>query len=350
MYLQKFAKRVLLGLVGLTLMGCTTGGQRPDTNILRAMNTKNFDIQQSKPLLPANYTFGSGDELIITFMNLPNATSKRYTLQPGDILLVEFQGNEHLNRNLVVGPDGYIIAPYIGEIKAAAKSISALKNKMAKKYADGGFLNGTTLTVSLARFNSRYKEIQKLNTDGRTGYGRTLSVEIDGCIRLPLAGSILASGKTVDEVEQTIQSVYSTFFPSASILIDIKQIRSNVVYLLGYVNRPGRLNMTSPTSVTQAISQAGGFQETAGLDSVVIIRRGPDGKPQYHLCDLNAVLTKGNMTNDILLQRYDVVYVPPSSIHELNKAVQYGIRNMLPLQSNMNAGFTYLYGPASEDN
>jgi hypothetical protein len=69
------------------------------------------------------------------------------------------------------------------------------------------------------------------------------------------------------------------------------------------------------------------------------------------LFDLNAVLTKGDMSGDVLLRRYDVVYVPPSHIHEMNKAVLYGIKNMMPVHStSVNAGFTYLFGPASGSN
>ncbi len=57
------------------------------------------------------------------------------------------------------------------------------------------------------------------------------------------------------------------------------------------------------------------------------------------------------MSGDVLLRRYDVVYVPPSHIHEMNKAVLYGIKNMMPVHStSVNAGFTYLFGPASGSN
>lgn len=348
MCLKRLLRLTSLGLLIFTLAACT-GGQRPSSK-LPVTDSQDFNAQPVTPFIPADYTLGTGDELTITFMSVPGATAKRYTLQPGDILLAEFHGNEHLNRDLIVGSDGYVTAPYIGDVLAAGKQVSALTSELIRKYHDGGFLSGSPLTLSLVRNNSSYKEIQKLNTDGRIGYGRSLRVEMDGHIRLPLAGSVMAAGKTVDEVEETIQKTYSKFFSSAAVLVEVKEIRSNLVYILGYVNLPGMLNMTSPTTVTQAISQAGGFQETAGLDSVVIVRRGPDGKPQYNLFNLNNALTKGDMSNDVMLRRFDVVYVPPSSIHEMNKAIQYGIRNMLPVQTNMNVGFSYLYGPASGNN
>lgn len=351
MYLKRFVRLGLLSIAIITLTACATGGQRPSSNIPKITDSEEFSSRPMKPFIPVDYTLDSGDELTITFMDLPGVTNRRYTLQPGDILLAEFHGNEYLNRDLIVGPDGYIAAPFIGEVVAAGKQVSVLKDEIIKKYSEGGFLNDTHMTFSLVRSNSSYKEIQKLNTDGRVGFGRSVRVEMDGQIRLPLTGSVMAAGKTVDEVEKSIQAIYSSFFSSASILVEVKEIRSNLVYVLGYVNRPGMLNMTSPTTLTQAISQAGGFQETAGLDSVVVVRRGPEGQPDYSLFDLNAVLTKGDMSGDVLLRRYDVVYVPPSTIHEMNKAVLYGIKNMMPVHStSVNAGFTYLFGPASGSN
>ena len=126
--------------------------------------------------------------------------------------------------------------------------------------------------------------------------------------------------------------------------IDLKEIRSNLVYVMGEVNRPGVVNMSAPMTVTQLIALSGGYKDSAGLASVVLIRPDENNHPTGRVLNVEKVLAKGNMGDDLLVQRYDVIYVPPSMIHKLNLTVLFGIRNMMPIQSNADVGFQYLWG------
>lgn len=335
---------LLLFLFLGSLWGCT-GGQRPDRS-LRAVNASG---EVTQAVIAFDYKLGAGDELLLTFLDAVAPTPTPYTLQPGDIMLGEFHSSEYLNRNFVVRPDGFITVPFVGDVLAAGKTVENLRAEVQDRLTRGGFLRDSPVTLSLMSFNVSYKQVQKLNSDGQMGYGRVLTVSVDGKIRLPLVGELVAGGRTVTDVEEDIQQAYSAEYPSSKVLLELKQVRSNLVYLLGYVNRPGAQNMQSPTTVSQAISLAGGFQETAGLDSVVVIHKGSDGKVLARLVNVGNILSKGDLSQDITLQRYDVVYVPPSTIHVLNEGILYGIRNMMPVHTtSVNAGFSYMWGPLNQ--
>ena len=62
-----------------------------------------------------------------------------------------------------------------------------------------------------------------------------------------------------------------------------------------------------------------------------MIRRGADGKPTGHSIDLRQVEHGTEPETDILLQPYDVVYVPKSKIANINLFIQQYIRGLLPI-------------------
>jgi len=83
-------------------------------------------------------------------------------------------------------------------------------------------------------------------------------------------------------------------------------------------------------TVSQAIAQSGGFGYDARKNEVVVIRRNPAGKPLVTVVDMLQVQRGEDMTNDINLMPYDMVYVPKSQIAEVDKWVDQYIRKMLP--------------------
>ena len=169
----------------------------------------------------------------------------------------------------------------------------------------------------------------------------------DGTLTVPLMKPIQVAGRSCTWLQGQIQQTYSNELGNVSVHVDLKEIKSNLAYVLGEVNRPGVINMTAPMTVTQLIALSGGYKDTSGLSSVVLIRPDENNHPTGRLLDIAKVLATGNMGDDVLVHRYDVVYVPPSIIHKLNQMVMFGIRNMMPLQSYGNVCFQYLWGPGS---
>jgi len=112
------------------------------------------------------------------------------------------------------------------------------------------------------------------------------------------------------------------------------------VYVGGEVGTPGLVSMQGRTTVAAAIIRAGGFRETARSDSVILLRQGPDGKPQATKLNVSAVLERGGA--DLDLRPYDVVFVPKSTIAKVDRFIEQYVRQLLPI--SMNAGFSYVVG------
>jgi len=91
---------------------------------------------------------------------------------------------------------------------------------------------------------------------------------------------------------------------------------SQVVYVVGKVNRPGGWAFKEGLTVLQAILDAGGMTRDAVGGKVKILREDGDAGRTQISVDMNAVLEKGDKDQNIPLQASDIVVVPGTSLQE----------------------------------
>jgi len=89
----------------------------------------------------------------------------------------------------------------------------------------------------------------------------------------------------------------------------IPEDTENKFYVLGLVQRPSQYPLKKTTTVTQAISMAGGPQERGALGRTVVVRKNPGGESQTIEVDVAKLLETGDTSKDVLLQPGDVVMV-----------------------------------------
>ena len=68
-----------------------------------------------------------------------------------------------------------------------------------------------------------------------------------------------------------------------------------------------------------------------------MIRRAPGGGPMLRTVDLDALISRGQKSEDVMLQPSDIVFVPRTPIADVDLFVSKYIRGVLPFDSN----FTY---------
>lgn len=134
-------------------------------------------------------------------------------------------------------------------------------------------------------------------------------VRPDGGMSFPLVGDVRASGRTTEELRQTVNERLSKFIPDPAVTIAIKQIGGNRVYVLGKVNRPGEFTFSQPIDVMQALSLAGGATSFAALDDIRILRR-EQGKQTARRFRYSEVERGRELEQNILLKSGDTVVVP----------------------------------------
>lgn len=98
-------------------------------------------------------------------------------------------------------------------------------------------------------------------------------VNSNGMINVPLIGSVMAGGKTVPELEKELAELYADgYLQNPQVTIFIKEYTSQRVTMEGAFEKPGIYPLTGRTSLLQAVAMAGGTDEFADLDAVVVFR------------------------------------------------------------------------------
>lgn len=158
-----------------------------------------------------------------------------------------------------------------------------------------------------------------------------LTVRPDGRITLQLVNDIMAAGRTPAELTAVLTKAYSSELANPKVAVIVRSSVSDKVYVDGEVNRAGMVTLIGPTTVLQSIAQAGGMKDSAKSDEVVVIRKGDDNKVTVLQLNLEDALSGADVSQDIALRPNDIVYVPKSSISNVNTWVDQYIRKNIPL-------------------
>lgn len=156
-----------------------------------------------------------------------------------------------------------------------------------------------------------------------------------GTLVVPLLGSIQVAGKTSADAAELIAESYQrgNFLKSAQVNLLVTQYRSQVVAILGKVNRPGRMVLEGPTSLTQALAWAGGVAPSGS--ERLILTRFTQGKQERTEYDLQQLLNyEAGDTPPVWLKNGDTLYVPNAGRFYLNGEVH--SPGMYPLDRPLN--------------
>lgn len=172
----------------------------------------------------------------------------------------------------------------------------------------------------------------------------TLPVRPDGYISLPLVYELSVAGRTVEEVREELVERCSDELAHPEIAVIVRSFSGYRVHVGGEVDRPGVLELSGPRTVLQAVFEAGGFLPTASPSDVLVVRLGPDGTHELLAANLADVLVGKNDGGNFTLRPYDVVFVPTSTIADVNKWVDQYLRKNIPVS----IGFNYRLNPEDQ--
>lgn len=158
----------------------------------------------------------------------------------------------------------------------------------------------------------------------------SLTVRPDGRITLQLVNDVVAAGLTPAELTRNLTKAYTPELTSPRIAVIVKTSILERVFVDGEVLRAGLVNLVGPTTVLQAISQAGGMKDSAKAGDVLLVRKAEGNSTQVMRLDLKK-LRQGDPSEDILLRPNDIVYVPKSTIANVNTWIDMYIRKNVPL-------------------
>jgi polysaccharide export outer membrane protein len=201
---------------------------------------------------------------------------------------------------------------------------------------------GTLSTLSLPSStvaNTRVGagDILRVTVFGQPDLSAEVGVNDQGVINLPLIGGVEINQLTTSQIAKKIANTFreKQFLKNPEVSVEVVQLRSQMVSILGEVSQPGRYPIPGQLSVLELLATAGGL--TADADNnVIVLRRSPDASNGEIRIPIRLGETTANDRSplDVNLNNGDVVYVnkkPLFYIHgEVNRPGAY------PMEADMN--------------
>ena len=200
---------------------------------------------------------------------------------------------------------------------ACALGACASGPRVASAAATGGDLPAPDTTTSSGAYEGATdyriggQDLISVSVFGVEELSKEVRVNARGQISLPLIGTVMAGGHTVQELEADLSKKYAaTYLQNPQVSVFVKEFASQRITMEGAINKPGIYPITGKITLLQAIALAGGIDEkTADLKGIVVMRQ-VEGKRMVAGFDLRQI-RKGTMT-DPQLYGDDIVVVEES--------------------------------------
>ncbi len=170
-------------------------------------------------------------------------------------------------------------------------NIRVLNNNGQAYFGFGGGTTGGTSNFNITNNNQ--------NNNG-------FPVEFDGKVKLPVLGRIDISGKTIREAEDTLEMLYSEYFPDPFVLLNVNNRKVTV-----FMNGGSRVQTVAMTNnqftLIDAIAACGGLTEISRAYRIKLIRGNLTDKPKIYYWNVSSLETLDG--TNIMLEANDIIYV-----------------------------------------
>jgi protein involved in polysaccharide export with SLBB domain len=146
-----------------------------------------------------------------------------------------------------------------------------------------------------------------INLWGGISQSFSRTVDREGKIVLPEAGTIVVAGLSLERAQALVQSSLSQQFRDAKVAVTIARLRTVRVYVVGDVQRPGAYDISSLSTPLNALYAAGGPTSIGSLRVARHVR----GKELVREVDLYEFLLRGVRPDTERIQDGDTILVSP---------------------------------------
>lgn len=271
----------------------------------------------------------------------PPATSilPNYILGPNDQLLIRVPQSDEINeRPFRIDTEGFITVPIVGRVRAAGSTVQALEADLTVRLRE--FIREPQVIVSVTQFRSepvffmgafrtpgiyplqgRRTLIEMLTAVGGLQPNASRRIRIARRSEygpIPLASAVLSPDGKTSTVEISLESLTQNVNPDEDIALLAYDVvtadRAERVYVSGEVAKTSAIELAErdSISVTQALTEAGGFTQYAIRDQVRVLRPilGTTLRAEINV-DLKRVFEGKDV--DFPLLPNDVLFVPRDS-------------------------------------
>ena len=167
------------------------------------------------------------------------------------------------------------------------------------------------------RYQVQAGDILQVDFSYTPDYNQVVTVQPDGYISLRDVGDTHVEGKTVPEMIQTLRDAYAKILNDPAISVVLKNFELPYFVVGGRVQRPGKYELRTDTTLTEGISMAGGFTDASKLSEVLLFRRGANNWVDVKKFNVKKMINSRDAAEDVRLQPGDMIIVPQNILSKI---------------------------------
>lgn len=239
------------------------------------------------------------------------------TIEPGDVLKISVYGNPDLTTVTRVLPNGTVTFPLIGQVKVGGQAPVDAERRIADRLSNGGFVRNAAVSIFVQERST--KPMSSVTLLGQVLRSGTYSLDQESPESVTTLIALLAqAGGVTDRAADHCYLIRKEGGQARRINVDLANLlrygdvkadvplingdivlvpETDVFYIYGEVQRPGRYRLERDMTVMHAVSVASGITPRGNLKGIVLSR------PQT-----GRMVAKDSFLEDKLLPN-DVVFV-----------------------------------------
>ncbi len=260
------------------------------------------------------------------------AIGEDYKIGGYDVLSITVYEEKDLTLESVrVSADGSITFPLIGRIRVADLSTAQAERLIARKLAEGQYLNDAHVSVMVTKYESRkFSVLGSVKAPGNyplqarerilDGLSKANGVASEaGETQEAMVIRTLNPGRPIERkivINFDLQALLKGKDQISNIHLadqDVLYIpKADLFYIIGEVRNPGSYTFTKKEiTIVEAISMAGGFTRIAARNKTRIVRI-ENGAERIYDVNVDAITKAGRMIQAVPIKPNDLIVVPES--------------------------------------
>jgi protein involved in polysaccharide export with SLBB domain len=146
-----------------------------------------------------------------------------------------------------------------------------------------------------------------INIWGMVEYNLQLTIDREGKVYLPKAGPVSLWGLTLADAKELIHQQISHVITQFHLSVSMGMLRTIRVFVLGETAFPGAYEISSVSTISNALFMAGGPTKVGTLRHIQHFRK----NQKLGEIDLYDFLLKGDKSHDARIESGDVIFIPP---------------------------------------
>jgi polysaccharide export outer membrane protein len=164
-------------------------------------------------------------------------------------------------------------------------------------------------------------------------FNQTVTVQPDGYITLNEIGDVHIQGMNAPDATESIRAASAKILHDPVVTIVLKDFDKPFFIANGQIRAPGKYELRSSLTVTEAIAVAGGFTDASKHSQVWLYHSIPNDQFEVKVLNLKRMLKAGDLSEDVRIQPGDMLFVPQNTISKL--------KSLIVPRSSIGLGTTY---------